>query len=246
MTDDLGRELRERLGRATLPTAPSSLRDEVESLRSMTAATPIRRRVVRPPLLLVAAALLVSIAVVGAGVGGGLLRQPDDPHRDLSLIVSPSPSSALLTPPSTASVPPSTGRPTPRLVPGATTTPRTDLCPGATQLADIWDTSVTGNTMSNWTHGDVHPLDALGSGAVAITVPVPGGSTEVRILDPLTSRSCLLLEVPDAMRADATWSPSGDAIAIAASYNLFVWSAMGTTRPMEPSVDTRFLVTGWL
>ncbi len=242
MSDDLSRELRERLGRATLPTAPSSLRDEIKSLRSMTVATPIRRRVVRPPLLLVAAALLVSMAVVGAGVGGGLLRQPNDPHRDLSIIGSPSPSSASLTAKSTASVPPLSRRSTPRLVPGATNTPRADLCPGATQLADIWDTSVAGNAMSNWTHGDVHPLDAVGGGAVAITVAVPGGSTEVRILDPLTSRSCLLLELPDGVTADATWSPSGDALAIATSdtsdHSLYFWSAMGTTRPMVLDVVT--------
>ena len=49
----------------------------------------------------------------------------------------------------------------------------------------------------------------------------------------------MLLELPDGVTADANWSPSGDALAIAASDGgLYVWSAMGTTRPMVPSAWT--------
>jgi dipeptidyl aminopeptidase/acylaminoacyl peptidase len=100
--------------------------------------------------------------------------------------------------------------------------------------------------MNHWTHGNVRPLDSLGAGAVAIIIPVPGGPTEVRVLDPLTSRSCLLLELPGGSAvADAQWSPSGDALAIdkdqcfslhsaAEDCGVYVWSAMGTTRAMLP------------
>ena len=94
MTDDLGRELRERLGRASLPAAPSSLRDEIESLRSIPAATLVRRRSTRPPMMMLAAAL-VTVALVAAGIGGALLRERNEPRQDLSLIASPSPSTAL-------------------------------------------------------------------------------------------------------------------------------------------------------
>ncbi len=96
MTDDLSRELRERLGRVSLPAAPSSLRDEIESLRSTPAATPVRRRSARPPMMMLAAAL-VTMALVAAGIGGALLRERNEPRQDLSLIVSPSPSTALST-----------------------------------------------------------------------------------------------------------------------------------------------------
>jgi hypothetical protein len=93
MTDDLGRELRERLGRAILPAAPSSLRDEIESLRAMGTPAPVPRRSARPPLLLVAAAL-VTIGLVAAGVGGGLLPERNEALQDLSLLPSPSPSNS--------------------------------------------------------------------------------------------------------------------------------------------------------
>jgi hypothetical protein len=93
MTDDLSRELRERLGRVSLPAAPSSLRDEIESLRSIPAATLVRRRSARPPMMMLAAAL-VTVGLVAAGIGGALLREPNEPRQDLSLIASPSPSTA--------------------------------------------------------------------------------------------------------------------------------------------------------
>ncbi len=149
-------------------------------------------------------------------------------------VVDPSP---VATPSPTATG--STGRPTPHLLTGVATTPRNDLCAGATRLADIWDTSVAGNEMNHWIGSDLHPLNALGSGGVAIIVPVPGGATEVRLLDPLTSRSCLLLELPGGGTVQlANWSPSGDALAIALSdQSVYVWSAMGTTRPMALGGD---------
>jgi hypothetical protein len=106
MTDDLSRELRERLGRVSLPAAPSSLRDEIENLRSIPAATPVRRRSARPPMMLLAAAL-VTLALVAAGVGGALLRERKEPRQDLSLIASPSPSTALSSPSKLASPSPS-------------------------------------------------------------------------------------------------------------------------------------------
>jgi len=73
MTDDLGQELRERLGRAPLPAAPSRLRDEIENLRAMPAPTAARARFGRGRgmTLLAAAAALVLVGgalVVGSGV----------------------------------------------------------------------------------------------------------------------------------------------------------------------------------
>ncbi len=94
MTDDLSRELRERLGRVSLPAAPSSLRDEIENLRAIPAASPVRRRSARPPMMLLAAAL-VTVALVAAGIGGALLREQNEPRENLSLIASPSPSTAV-------------------------------------------------------------------------------------------------------------------------------------------------------
>lgn len=184
-------------------------------------------------LLLVLAAALTIGLVSTAFLAGGLS------HRN------------VVAPTSTASVPASEGRPTPRLFAGVPTTPRNDLCPGATRLADIWDTSVAANAMNHWISSDLHPLEALGSRAVADIVPVPGGPTEVRILDPLTSRSCLLLELPEGVVVDdAEWSPSDDVFAISVAGagttgvdpvlsdgSLYIWSAMGTTRPMAPEGD---------
>ena len=89
MTDDLSRELRERLGRVSLPAAPSSLRDEIESLRSIPAATPVRRSA-RPPMMMLAAAL-VTVSLVAAGIGGALLRERNEPRQDLSLDCQPEP-----------------------------------------------------------------------------------------------------------------------------------------------------------
>jgi hypothetical protein len=173
--------------------------------------------------LLAAATLLLVGGALTAG--SGVLRRPSV----VPPVTAPSPSD--LARPSARPTPA-----TPRLFAGLTSIVRNDLCPGATRLADIWDTTVAGNTMNHWTRGNVRPLDALGTGAVAIIVPVPGGTTEVRILDPRTSRSCLLLELPGGVAvADARWSPSGDALAIAMNEGgVYVWSAMGTTRPMVP------------
>ena len=100
MTDDLGQELRQRLGRATLPAAPSSLRDEIQSLRMMAAPVPTQRRFGRGRgmTLLAAAALLLVGGALAAG--SGVFRQrtiapPAPSFRQLvvsSLDASPSPS----------------------------------------------------------------------------------------------------------------------------------------------------------
>ncbi len=189
-----------------------------------------------PPRVLILAVVL-AIGLVGtAVVAGGLSRRnvvvpPSNPTPTLSGLGLTGPSQGVPTP----TVPP-TFRQTPRLYPGLTSTPRSDLCPGGTLLSDIWDTSVAGNDMDHWTLGDVRPLDAFGAGGVAIIVPVPNEPTEVRILDPLTARSCLLLELPGgSLVQDAQWSPSGNALAIDMNeYGVYVWSGMGTTRPMLP------------
>ena len=45
--------------------------------------------------MMMLAAALVTVALVAAGIGGALLRERNEPRQDLSLIASPSPSTAL-------------------------------------------------------------------------------------------------------------------------------------------------------
>ena len=88
MSDDLGRELKERLGRPILPAAPPSLRQEIETLRVTAPVAIARRRSARSPMVLLAAAL-VTVGLVTTAVGGALLRDRNDSRQDdLSVIPS--------------------------------------------------------------------------------------------------------------------------------------------------------------
>ena len=246
MTDDLGRELRERLGRATLPTAPSSLRDEIHQ--------PPRdgRPHARP-----AAVGATALDAAGRRVrddGGRRCwsgwRTSAAAKRSASGPVAHIQSEPVERPADTG---------TDRERAGVDRAAHASPVPGRDE--HLTDRPLSGcdaarRYLGHECRRERHEqLDSQrrqsarcpGLGAVAIIVPVPGGPTEVRILDPLTSRSCVLLELPGGVTADANWSPSGDALAIAASDgSLYVWSAMGTTRPMVPIRRHDVLVTGWL
>jgi hypothetical protein len=77
VTDDLEQEVRRRLHGASLPAAPTTLREEIEHLRSVPAASATVRSSSRPPMVLLAAALAtVALAVAALGLAGSTRPTP--------------------------------------------------------------------------------------------------------------------------------------------------------------------------
>lgn len=76
MTDDLEQEVRRRLHGASLPAAPAALREEIEHLRSLPAATTVRSSSRPPIVLLVAALATAALAVAALGLAGSTRPTP--------------------------------------------------------------------------------------------------------------------------------------------------------------------------
>ncbi|MGH2406725.1 MAG: TolB family protein [Candidatus Limnocylindrales bacterium] len=111
------------------------------------------------------------------------------------------------------------------------------LCAGGTRLADIRDTSVPGNTSPHWVASRFPPSGERRAGRIAVVVRPPGGPVQVQLIDPATSASCLLVELPySPTEVSMQWSPASDALAIitgsAGVGQVYIWSALGTTHAM--------------